>query len=269
MNTIPLSTVSAALSSKGSLTFEGVTLEGNKQQAIGFFLRFTQAQFAGVNGGLLSTVSPGSCATFVSSNSNNSGGGGVPVSTGLDAGTSLILTSPSGGIVTMPLSQTGVYLGNLPGVSPGVYKLSNGSGGAVVGAFNVSFNGPPAFAWTNSNITTVTRSSGLKITWNGGDANSTVDIQGSAASSPVMVNGNLVQTNNSVAFDCQAPAAAGSFTIPASVLLAMPAVTGSIVNGSIQVQLGTNPQALALPGADLAFAVTNTAAVTAANVSFQ
>ena len=82
------------------------------------------------------------------------------------------------------------------------------------------------------------------------------------------VNGTLIQTNSGAGFECQAPALPGSFTIPASILLAMPAVTGSSPNGNLNVSLSTNPQALTIPGTDYGFVITKTANVSA-NVAYQ
>lgn len=266
VNSFPPAIVNAALA-KGNLTVGGFLLDNQKKQAKGFFLRFSPAQWAGA-GNLFGIISPGSCITTVQTGSGG-GNGGVPSSTGLDAGTSLTLTPPSGSAISMPLVQAGVYFGNLTSLPSGTYTATNNSGGKDISAFSISLNGPPPFAWTNANISTVTRSQGLKITWAGGDANSFVDINGSAGGNPVIVNGQPVPTNVNATFECQVPSLAGSFTVPPSILLAIPGVAaGTGSNGSVQINLQTYPQQLTIPGTDYGFAIMNTATITA-NVAFQ
>jgi hypothetical protein len=187
----------------------------------------------------------------------------------MDAGAVVSLTNSTGAVVSMPLVLPGIYQGNIASANTGVYTLSNGAGGADVPKFSVNFNGPPAFTWMNSQTATVTRSSGYTVRWAGGDANSVVNIQGQAPGNPVTVNGNLIQTNSSVSFLCQVAANTGSFTIPASVLYAMPvSLSSTTPNGSLTVELATNPQIISIPGVDIAIAATNTAQVSG-NVIFQ
>jgi hypothetical protein len=63
------------------------------------------------------------------------------------------------------------------------------------------------------NNATVTRSSGITATWTGGSGNVLIEVY-----SPT----DNTNTNGAVAV-CTAPASAGTFTIPPSVLLALPA----------------------------------------------
>ena len=90
----------------------------------------------------------------------------------------------------------------------------------------------------------------------------------SAPGNPIIVNGNPISSNVGITFECQVPAATGSFTVPSTVLLAMPSNAGATPNGAIQVSLQTLPAALAIPGVDYAAAASVTASVTA-QVSFQ
>jgi hypothetical protein len=91
-------------------------------------------------------------------------------------------------------------------------------GGADVGAFSTSITIPPYPIMTSPAPdgpgNTVTRADGLKVTWTGG-ANTIIEIDGTSA------------TDNSfsigASFQCLADGNAGSFTIPPSVLMAMPA----------------------------------------------
>jgi hypothetical protein len=72
--------------------------------------------------------------------------------------------------------------------------------------------------WTNqAAAATVTRSAGLPITWAGG-----------ASGTFVFIGGNSSSSTASGSFTCIAPVAAGQFTVPAYVLAALPAGTGSV-----------------------------------------
>ncbi len=265
-NAVPQAAELSALASKGSTALGYVSLDPTKSQALAFFLQFNAAQWAAVTP-KFQVNSLGSCTTSVGAGNQSDG---PPASTGLDAGSTMTLTPPGGGAaLSLPFVQTGVYQAKLSATSTGVYTVSNGAGGVGVGKFSVSFNGPPSFTWTNSNATTVTKSAGFQVTWAGGDSNSVVNIQGSAPSTPVTVNGNILQTNTSVSFLCQVPANTGSFTIPAQVLLAMPTTpVAGTPNGTITVALSTNPQVITIPGVDAGIAQTVTAPVTGA-VIFQ
>ena len=160
----PLATVTATLASKGSFSVGVVSLDADKKQALGYFLKFSPAQFATL-GNLFGTVSLGSCATTMQIGAGGSSGNdGPPPSTGLDGGTALTLTPSTGPVVSMPGLLPGVYFGNLTaGLPTGGYKIANGTGGKDIGAFSLSFNGPPAFAWTNSTVSAVHRNQDLKI----------------------------------------------------------------------------------------------------------
>ena len=66
-----------------------------------------------------------------------------------------------------------------------------------------------------ANPFTVTRSSGVTVTWTGGSANEFVELNGFSFTDNT--------DNLGAAFQCVVPASAGTFTIPPSVLLALPA----------------------------------------------
>jgi len=73
---------------------------------------------------------------------------------------------------------------------------------------------PAGITWTNrTQITDINRNSDLTITWSGGSSDQMV----------VIVGGTNDEANKkSGAFYCLAPATAGSFTVPAAVLAAVP-----------------------------------------------
>jgi hypothetical protein len=125
----------------------------------------------------------------------------------------------------------GFYFGSfangylLPG---GTAFTFTGSSGKNVGSFNVTVTVPnPPLNWTNKRaIQTVTRAQGVTVNWTGGDPNTDVLIGGSSTS------GSLT-----VSFVCFAPTTAQTFTVPAYILLALPAGKGSLTlfNGTTPV----------------------------------
>jgi uncharacterized protein (TIGR03437 family) len=139
----------------------------------------------------------------------------------LDAGAQITVQGPNGsksaslngGSFNTSLSDTGSYL------VPGTYTVS-GPGGADVHAFNAStaipslptMTSPPPDASTPFQVT---RANGLTVTWSGGQANGVVELEGFSATDNTGLVGND--------FLCRVPAAAGSFTIPPNILLALPA----------------------------------------------
>jgi uncharacterized protein (TIGR03437 family) len=144
----------------------------------------------------------------------------VPVA-GLDVGQQITVQGPngnknvagSGGTYTAMISANGSFL------SAGTYTVS-APGGADVPKFSAQVTLPTMPAMTSPtpdapNPTTVTRSNGLTVTWTGGQANEIIQLEGFSATDNTY--------NVGADFLCSVPAAAGTFTIPPSVLLAMPA----------------------------------------------
>ncbi len=189
---------------------------------------------------------PGTCAVYNNLNGGNNGGNYFNLITNLNAGTNIQVTGPngsqtipasgaSGGRVT--LSATGTYL------SPGAYTLS-GAGGADVGSFTTPFTipTPPILESpvSGANIN-VTRANGLTLTWSGGAANSIIAISGENATNNSYTNG--------ANFTCFADASAGTFTIPASVLLGLP--PGNF--GGVQFQPYSPYGAFSASGLNLGF----------------
>ncbi len=154
----------------------------------------------------------GTCAVYNSFN----GGGNVGNYVNLNAGAGIQVTGPNGS-QTIPttgnnvtLSAAGTFL------SPGAYTLT-GTGGTDVGSFTAPYTISTPSTLTSPasgpNIN-VTRANGMTLTWSGGAANSFIRIQGENATDNTNTNG--------ASFTCFAAASAGTFTIPASVLLALP-----------------------------------------------
>ena len=197
-------------------------------------------------------VSMGSCIVYNSLGSSDSSSG--VSTTGLDAGASISVTGPAGSLSMPQLSLPGVGAGyyaptaTVPAsfipAGGGTFTFDNGSGGADVKHFNTSLALPAALTWTNAaQVASVTRSQGVSVTWTGGASGSYVSIGGSSTAT---INGKLV----TVTFACQAPVAAGQFSVPVPVLLAMPPGNGSLIVGDY-----TNFQLFTASGLDFGILV--------------
>jgi len=184
----------------------------------------TDAAFESYTGvfGPVNSVSPGGCIVKY----------GVAPSagaiTGLDPG-SISLTGPNGISLTMA-NQPGIkgaFFGNLAANSipqSGGMFVFKGTGGADVGTFTstVTFANP-LMSWTNrAAAAAIDRSQGFTATWTGGNPGSFVLVSGS-----ILTTASTANPGGLVAFYCWAPAADGRFTVPAYILSALPAGTGS------------------------------------------
>ena len=96
--------------------------------------------------------------------------------------------------------------------------MFHGSGGADVGSFTATVTFPnPLLTWTNQGAAaSINRGGGLTVNWSGGSSGTYVIISGD--SSGGSANGS---------YTCIAPQSAGTFTVPAYILLGLPAGTGS------------------------------------------
>ena len=104
-----------------------------------------------------------------------------------------------------------------------IFTFDNGSGGKDVQHFNTTLNAACGFH--------VVQRSGNRIDQPVAGSKRDVD-RGTRAGSYVSITGGSTATINgksvSVSFNCQAPVAAGQFTVPAPVLLSLPAGSGSL-----------------------------------------
>jgi uncharacterized protein (TIGR03437 family) len=120
-------------------------------------------------------------------------------------------TIGDGGFQTT-LSDTGNFL------SPGAYTVTI-PGGAGVAASTISLTIPAMPVMTSpapdaATPLSVTRANGLPVTWSGGSGTGLIRILGTSAADNTFTSG--------ASFRCLVPVAAGTFTIPPSVLMAMP-----------------------------------------------
>ena len=220
------------------------------------FNQLIRAQgFGGASG---AAVAAGSCTVF-SYTGNTPGVVDIQQPTPLDAGPSISVRGPQG---TKALERTsaGTYSATLassitvPGIpipgqggppflDPGSYTISGtgGSGANAVGPFTANLTLPTLLNWTNmAAVNQVTRSAGQTVTWSGGDPNGFVFILGASSAG---ANGGAV-------FNCVERANAGTFTIPAYVLLALPATVGENI-GFLTLTNVTNPVTFSASGLDL------------------
>ena len=223
------------------------------------FERFTAAQLA-TSPSFFGIPSVGSCTVYPFT-------GTTPPSIasalgiGLDAGTAIAVTPPSGGPVNLVTTGvTGSYSGTLQSLPAGSYAINNGKGGADIGAFSASLNVPQPLTWTNQAaitvptpgfVGTVSRTAPLRITWSGGDPNGFAEIAGFS------VTGTT--TTSLGGFFCIAPIAPGQFSVPVPVLLSLPPTPSNGV-GILLVGSSSAPQPFTAPGLDVGVAASGSLA---------
>jgi uncharacterized protein (TIGR03437 family) len=154
-------------------------------------------------------LAPGTCAVY--NNLLNTTNAPVTYGNG-DAGSAFTITGPAGSM-TVPVGLTQLD-SNGSFLAPGAFMFS-GTGGANIGAFKANFTIPPTPALTTPAPSSITRANGLTVSWSGGSANASVQIQLQGATDSSGLTGSQVV--------CQVPSTAGTFTVPAYVLSALPA----------------------------------------------
>ena len=155
----------------------------------------------------------------------------------LDAGDFIPLTLPNGTAVRLLKEQpipSYVY-SSAPPERPSFIPKEGGTfrfnitGGEDIGATEVTIKTNGAFTWENrSKLTDVNRSSGLEVTWTGGDPDTYMIIYGASATN----------TDPSVftSFNCAERVEAGKFSIPRDVLSSM--VASAVIPGPFQIPSG-------------------------------
>jgi uncharacterized protein (TIGR03437 family) len=160
----------------------------------------------------------GSCQIF----NNPNGQQAIPIQpvAGLDAGPQMTVQGPNGSISVTGnggsyqklLSANGTFL------AAGNYTVS-APGGADVSKFSTQVTLPTMPVMTSptpdaKTPSPVTRSNGLTVSWTGGQPGQVIQLEGFSATDKNFTTG--------ADFLCSVPAAAGTFTIPSNILLAMP-----------------------------------------------
>jgi hypothetical protein len=172
----------------------------------------------------------GTCQVFAGPN----GSPNAPATpTYLDAGPQLTITAPNGdqkvltpstfsggtapvGHYRAVISANGSYLLQ----HPGDYTIS-APGGKDLNAFNLTITVPSSLPTMTSPPPeaaapfAITRANGLTVTWIGGSANGTIEIDVYSATDQSF--------NYGASAKCIVPSSSGSFTIPPNVLMALPA----------------------------------------------
>lgn len=265
--------------SKGSVSIGGISLvRFSSSAAIPGFGNFSvtadvgAATFAKYPASVLDTagnpfnaVTSGSC--IITQFRGSTGIAADPVlPTWLDAGTSLTVTGSgltkllNKTVLGTSTSYTG-ELGNiqsLPGVpltagmlDPGTVTVS-GAGGADVKAFTASINVATPLLWTNQDATTtINRANGLTVNWTGGDQTGFVYIAGSSLAS-------VASDSPGAQFICYVNPALKTFTIPQTVLLALPvsATISGISTGQLAVGSFSAGKPFTAVGLDYAYLLT-------------
>ncbi len=188
----------------------------------------------------------------------------------LDAGSKIVVTGPRGSADLSPMgSNAGSYAGLLGGTSPlsgsastplvlnpGTSLTLSSPGGKDVGPISGSFTMPNEITWTNRDqINTINRATPLTLTWTGGDISRLMLIVGGVEDAKIKTGGG---------FMCLVSAAAGTFTVPVSVLADLPATRaltstpddsfGGIALASVPMGL---PPTFAATGPGIRFIVTS------------
>jgi uncharacterized protein (TIGR03437 family) len=172
-------------------------------------------------------ASEGSCVVMSPAASTN----GPFQSYGLDAGT-IAVTWPGGlDIMNQAPGAPGLYLAGLtagpPNAGPqGIQYSFVSTGGEEIGPFSsgVTLESPPLI-WINlAAVTAITRSQGVTVTWVDPTSGPLNDIEIRGGLETTTAGGATVP----VAFVCHAQVTAGSFTIPPSILMALPAGAGTL-----------------------------------------
>jgi uncharacterized protein (TIGR03437 family) len=247
-------TVTTQTISVGGITVPGQTTTTDSIGA--YFYKYTPADIA--TGAFYgpSATSIGSCSVYTFTGSQSTAVPTGASATPLSAGT-ITATTPST-TATMPFQNGGYSASSSTGAlvpsTGGKFTFTNT--GADIGAFsNATITLGAPLVWT-APPTQVSRASALTVNWTGGTADTTVVISGYSVA-PV---GNSTTTFVGGYFWCSAPVAAKTFTIPQSVLLAIPP-SGSISSGGFSIPLNgglslgnqSNYQAFTAPNLDYGY----------------
>jgi hypothetical protein len=219
---------------RSSMSIAGMAMDIDS--ATGAFMRYNFADLLRSHG-TAGISSYGACIVYTYS--GNDSGFKDPVSpTYLDAGATLTLTTPNG-TKTLRQLEKGVYsvepgtaFPPVPWLGPGTYTI-RGPGGPDVSAFSQDLTVPAQLTWTNPPANNeVSRTSPLPVNWSGGADTGTVMISGTSA-----IVGDQPDDQIGAGFICIAPANPKSFTVPAEVLMALPAstISGEVPTGFLMV----------------------------------
>ena len=183
----------------------------------------------------LDTPPSGTCTT--TSNQSSTTPALFSVLTGIDAGT-IVVSGPNGqsimkeaksGSAGYPTTYSSTFSATGGYFSGGSYSVK-AAGGVDVKAFTSSFTISQTPTWQNTDQARLAfaknnRTDGITINWVGGSSAYSVEIDGAAT--VVNLDGTAYV---STGFSCFVPSIANTFTIPPSVLLALPATTSAEID---------------------------------------
>ena len=224
---------------KSATTFTA-TVSEHTDTAAAWFGKYTIDAVANSN---LALAESGACFLVQRTGTTDQLGFGQRPPQTLDAGARLALNGPNASNMAIPRQSDNTYLATLystglegigatgsPTLAAGTYTVA-GTGGADVGAFSASITLPGDFVWTNQSsiANPIPRASPLTVTWTGA-AGGLVTVLGAALT---RISGTGASaTFSALGFNCTAPASAGSFTVPSSILQQLPAVSGDVLTAS-------------------------------------
>jgi uncharacterized protein (TIGR03437 family) len=211
----------------------------------GGFTKITGFQLSTASSGQTNPVATNSCQVIQVKGTQTEIANPINT-TMLDAGT-VTLTGPAGSNLTnaavpkdaktnayaLSLGFEGAGLPSIPGqinatLVAGQYKLA-GAGGKDVGVFNATANLSAPLTITGGLPATVVRANGLPLAWTGGGANDVVMILGYAGTTSGTGTNAVIDATE---FVCTTTAGANGFTVPASILTQLPAVSSTSATGA-------------------------------------
>jgi hypothetical protein len=223
-----------------SATTITATVSERTDTAAGWFGKYTIDAVANSN---LALAQSGACFLIQRTGTTDQLGFGQPPPQTLDAGARLTLNGPNASNMAIPRQSDNSYLATLystgllgsgatgsPTLAAGTYTVA-GTGGADVGPFSASITLPGDFVWSNQSSipNPIPRASPLTVTWTGA-AGGLVNVLGAALTRTGGTSTNGIYS--ALGFNCTAPASAGSFTVPSSILQQLPAVSGDATAAS-------------------------------------
>ena len=224
---------------KSATTFTA-TISEHTDTAAAWFGKYTIDAVAKSN---LALLQSGTCFLIARTGTTDQLGFGQPPPQTLDAGTQLTLNGPNASNIAIPRQSDNSYQATLystgllgsgatgsPTLAAGTYTVA-GAGGADVGAFSASITLPGDFIWANQSSipNPIPRASPLTVMWTGA-AGGMVTVLGAALTRTGGTGTSA--TYSALGFNCTAPASAGRFTVPSSILQQLPAVSGDVTSAS-------------------------------------
>lgn len=209
------------------------------ETATGSFSSYGVDQIASTN---IALLQPGACSAFRRTGDQAQILAAVPPFP-MDAGTTLLLSGPNlskKAVPRLPSRTYGVTLFSSgtggtggtgsPALAAGTYNIEGPTGFEILG-FNATVDFEGDFSPNMGSITSpIARDQNLAVSWTGGGSTAVV-MTGISAARLAGTGPDTIY--DAIGFVCVAPAAAGHFTIPSSVLSQLPPASGEAAAGSL------------------------------------